>query len=402
MDFISQYLLANSGTMVPKRYTRWAAIFLLSATAGRRVYVDHAHFQHRPIVFLCFVGDPDSKKTTAMDAAREMYQEVFPAIPVGPSVTTREDIVKQMSKEDFPYQTFIDETGAPQEARHYTFFVNELENFMSHNPRGMVQFLTDVYDRKFFDSSTIKHGLQPIVNPCLNLLACTVPDFTIEVLRNRVIGRGFTRRMLFIYETEIPDRITFPKKSQEAYDAEFWCKCHLQKINNIVGKFTWTQEAYDYFDNWNVGLPRVEGSVFQGYYSSKDVLAQKIAMSLALAKPEPKLEFTKDLLITAIAFLEANEDNLPKLAIATGKNDLALPTHKLLEILTNNKGMMPEKVFHKLAGQDMEEGQYRAVMNFLKSTDQVHENSLDFEGFRENMVLTHELYCKKVKEGEIK
>jgi len=400
MDFISQYILANSGTQVPLRFTRWSAVFLLGTVSGRRVFVDHLHFEHRPTVYLCFVGDPASGKTTAMNAASNMFRDVFPSESVGASVTTREKIVELMAKDDY-MRCYTDETGVLIECRPNTFFINELENFLSHNPRGMVQFLTDVYDSKFFDSATLKHGLQPLINPCINLLACTVPEYITEVLRMRIMGRGFSRRLLFIYETEMPDPITFPIKTSEAYKAEEWCRSHLQKVQKVCGKMEWAPGAKDFFHRWNMGLPRKVVSIFQGYHSSKDVLAQKIAMSLALSEDEPKLLFTQPLLERAIAFLESNEENQDKLAVAVGRNELALPQARLLEYLEANDGMMPEKRWHRHASLDLNEMEYASVKRLLKETDQLHEHSIDNKGFREVIVMTHAKYLNLVANGGI-
>ena len=110
MDFISQYSLANSGTDVPIRFTRWSAIALLSATIGRRLYIDHHHFVIYPWLYYCLVGDSSSGKSTAMKAAKRMFTRCFPTFPTGVSVTSREDIVKFMSSEACS-QYYTDEDG---------------------------------------------------------------------------------------------------------------------------------------------------------------------------------------------------------------------------------------------------------------------------------------------------
>ena len=95
--------------------------------------------------------------------------------------------------------------------------------------------------------------------------------------------------MLFIYEVNKPERITFPVKSKEAYIAEEWCKEHLRKIVQIAGKFKWTDDGRTFFDHWFRHLPVMEDEVLEGFYESKDVLATKVGMLLAIAQPEPEL-----------------------------------------------------------------------------------------------------------------
>lgn len=373
MDFISQYLLANKGTVVPERYTRWAAIHLLACASGRRIYVDHGHFQIRPVMYLCFVGLPASKKTTAMTTAQKMYQKVFPSMPMGASVTTREKIVERMCQED-NIKTYTDEAGDLIPFSPMIFFINELRNFMSFNLEGMVSFLTDMYDQNFFDSETLKHGLQPIVNPYLAILACTTPDWVIDNFKQRVMAGGYTRRMLFIYETELPERITYPHKSEISHVADAWCCEHLRKVTTYAGKMEWDEESRILFDKWNLARDlENKDPVFQGYYDYKDMLAQKVGMCLALAQPEPKLLFTWPLLQTAIAFIEANEDNLPELSVAAGRNELAVPQQRLMKVLADNDGFMLEYIWHKAASEDLNEQEYFNVKKMLISTKQIYE-----------------------------
>ena len=72
-DFVQQYLLANSGTMVPKRFHMWSCMSLLAMTMGRKIFVDHKHYQIRPSLFITLVGRQALRKTSAKDAAKAGY-----------------------------------------------------------------------------------------------------------------------------------------------------------------------------------------------------------------------------------------------------------------------------------------------------------------------------------------
>lgn len=362
--------------MVPRRYTMWCALSVLAATMGRRIYVDHEHYQLRPSLYITLVGRQGIRKSQAMTSAKIMFTETFPDYPVGASVMSREQIVTRMSKDD-SVRVFTDEHGEPVEWRPLAFFINELKNFMSINPAAMVDFLTDIYDTPFFSADTIKHGLQPIVNPFINILACETPHWVVDKLKLNIIAGGFSRRMLYIYETERPERVTFAKKSKEAHIADSWCRAHLQKIVKLAGRFGWTSDGIVFFDKWFRALPTMEDSILEGFYENKDALATKVAMLLAVAQPEPELLLTKPILETGIAFLESIEDNLPKLTIAAGRNELAVPQQQLLQLLENNGGWMIERSWHRLAGKDLNEIEYCYVKRFLKDTGQIIEATVD-------------------------
>lgn len=398
MDFISQYRVYSSGNMSPERYHRWCALAILSMAVGRRLYVDHGYYKISPVLYITLVGRQGIRKTTAMSLARGMFLEVFPDYPVGASVMSREKIVEKMASEDC-LREYTDEYGNQIEYRPIAFFINELKNFMSINPAGMVEFLTDVYDVKFFSSETIKHGLKPILHPFLTILACETPNWIIEKLKHNVIAGGFSRRMLYIYVTERPERITFPVVTEEALRAEAWCKEHLKKVERLSGGFTWTAEAREYFDVWFRGLPEQSDEILAGYYEAKDVLVQKIAMLLAAAEEHPKAILTKNLITVAIATLEEIEDNLPKLTIAAGRNELAIPQQMMMELLERNGGWVYEQIWFREGGKHFAEPEYEQAMKFFNKTGQVVRVT---DPKRGRIVYEKEAFTRDVKEGKIK
>ena len=372
MDFITQYLLANSGTEVPIRYTRWAAIALLSATIGRRAYVDHGHFRIYPWLYYCFVGTSGSGKTTAKDQAKLMFIDCFPEFPIGSNIASREQLVEFMSSDQCS-QFYNDETGALIEWKPYANFVNELSNFVSFNPMSMVEFLTDIFDSNEYKSSTVKRGVEYINKPYVFLLACTTPDYIIRTFKSTVLGAGFSRRLIFVYDLkEVETIITFPEKSIEAYAAEKWCKEHLISIaKKNTTAFTWAPGAKDFLHDWNVKRLRPKDPVLAGYIKSKDLIVQKIAMCLAYAVPGLQPIFTEHLLRLAIQTLEDNEDNLHRLTVAAGRNQLAVPQNTLLQLLEQAGGMMTEKAFHIVASRDLNEMEYHNMKLLLQKTDQI-------------------------------
>lgn len=403
-DFISQYLTYNSGNMAPKRFHMWCALSILAMTVGRRIYVEHEYFRVHAMLYITLVGRQGLRKTTAKDMAKNLFLEVFPDYPIGASVQSREKIVERMASDDC-LRAYQDLDGSMIEYKPTAFFINELKNFMSINPGAMVEFLTDIYDTKFFASDTIKHGLQPIINPCINILACETPKWIIEKLKLNVIAGGFSRRMLYIYETVRPERITFPKKTPEATAAEEWCKGHLRKIANITGPFTWEPSARVYFDHWFQNLPSQDDEILEGYYEAKDILVQKIAMLIAVGQPEPKLVFTKPILELAIAFLESIEDNLPKLTIAAGRNELAIPQQALKDMLHDHGGLMLERDFHLEAGKHMTEFEYVNAKGFFIKTEQIVEFAQKFKEdgieITRLVIASRAKYKDMVKKGEV-
>jgi hypothetical protein len=402
--FLQDYLIYNSGNECSRNYHIWSALVTVAATTGRRVSCRWGYFDIHPNLYVVLVGKQGFRKSTAKDIARDMFAEACPNIPIGASVQSREDIVKFMASEAC-LRAYTDETGSPIEYRPIVFFVNELKNFLSIDPGKMIEFMTDIYDRKFFDASTIKHGLQKIVNPCVNFLACETPVWIIDKLKSNIISGGFARRVIYVYETTRGPRITFPTITDEAKAARERCILHLQKLPEICGEFVWTAGAREFYNKWYQGIKPPEDEVMAGYYESKHIQMLKVAMCLALMAPVPKLELTEELLRIALVLLDEIEINMPKLSVAAGRNELAIPQQRIMELLQEAKGFMREKQLKILLGKDLTPMEQMSLLTHLtRETGQltkavVYRNGTPFteiwltDAFNENVKskrLTHE------------
>lgn len=378
LNFVTQYMLANAGTEVPPRYTRWCAVALLSAAIGRRAYVDHGHYVIFPWMYFCLVGEAGNGKTTAMDQARDMYLASFPDMPGGGDISSREEIIQFMAS-DKGTRFYKNEQGVTVEWKPYVNFISELSNFLSFAPNSMIEFLTAIFDRPRYKSTTLKRGIELIENPHVSILACTTPTYIHKTLKTNLIGGGFSRRLLFHYDIDNDRKIiTFPVKAPESIEAEKWCIDHLRSIGSSNGhKFTWTQDAREFFDDWNIKRERPKDEFLSGYHEKKDIIVQKIAMCLAYAIPNLPGVLTQELMQAAIAYIENNEDTLPRLTLAAGRNQLAIPQSKLILLLESQGGLMQEKVWHKFGAQDMNEVEYHSTKRMLITTDQIVEFPLD-------------------------
>lgn len=375
--FIQDYLLYNSGNECPRRYHIWSAHFLLAATAGRKVYLNRGYTTLYPELYLTLVGTQGNRKTTAKDIARDMYVEVNPDSPLGANVQSREKIMELLASTD-GIRTYTDEKGEVVECHPMTFFINELKNFLSINPTGMIEFLTDIYGQKYFRNSTLKHGEQVVPNPCINILACETPEWIQEKLKLRILSGGFARRMIYVYETEMGELIAFPGPTPEGTAARERCLNHLKKVKAMVGPFKWDPEAEKYFDLWYRTKKVPDDPIMRGYYTSKHDQLLKVAMGLCLAEKEPKLLITVPHLELGLATLDSIEDNLPKLSIAAGRNELAIPQQQLLDLIEKHGGWWPYNWVLRDTASNLQPMEQETVIRFLKTTEALFEAKIPF------------------------
>lgn len=375
-NFLSDYLHYTSGNMVPRRFHMWSAASILTAAMGRRFYVEYEYFRVTPEIWVVLIGRQGLRKSTAKDLAKDLFVDALPDYPRGSSVESREAFVKRLSGDDW-LRMYKDENDATVEWKPVMLFINELKNFLSVNPGLMIETLTDLYGQKSYDASTIKHGLQVIINPCINILACETPRWIIDKLKLNIISGGFSRRTFLVYETQRPQRITFPKLPDGGLTARERCMLHLQKVTTMAGPFKWTDEGRAFLDKWYRGLHTPDDEVMEGWYENKDILAVKLTMMICLADWEPQLLLTKEKLEQGIAFLESIEDNLPKLTVAAGRSETAIPQQRVLEVLENYTGLLPEKALLREIQKDFKNPtELWSAMRFMIDNDIIIKQSL--------------------------
>lgn len=394
MSLIKDFWTYCQSYEIPRDYALWSALSMIAATTERRVFIKQGDIIHHGNLFISLIGAQGGRKSVTKDFARNIYTEVFPDAVVGASMTSREDIIRFMSQGDTT-RTYIDQDGAQIEYKPLVLFINELKNFLSFAPANMIEFLTDIYDRPFFDASTIKRGLEVIHNPCLNILACETPEWILDKLKAKILSGGFSRRMNFVYFIERPalkDNPCIPRPfiTDEAREALDRVKKHLALIRTIAGEFTWDAEGGDFFDEWyrknKAECLKEEDPLIQGYKRTKDVQLLKVAMCIGLDEWPPSLKMTKPLIMTSLEVINSVEVNMSKLSVGAGRNELAVPTQKVLDILDSNGGEMHDKKLMMLLGRDLSPTEQMSVMDWLRRTDQVILRAEKKNGVSRNLV----------------
>lgn len=377
-NVVNDFCLYCSNYEIPESYARFSAIGLLGASFNRRIFCMNGDLPIYGTVYAGLIGKSGYRKSTAQDFARDIFTKVFEDIPLGPSVTSKEQIAANLSSGQWNRQ-YKDHTGQVIDYRPYAFFVNELEDFLSFNSKGMIAFLTNIYDRKVFDASTIKRGLEKIHNPCINFMCCCTDDWLVTSLQGSVISGGFFRRLIPVYAptpAKNPDGtykcISDVIVTQEGKDALQRVEDHLRMYKEFAGQFKLTPSGKLYLQSWyELHKQKIYGDpLLTAYYSTKDIQMRKIAMLLGCSVPNPKLDLTDELLAMARMVLEEDvEPNLSSLAVAGGRNELAAPQQQMLGILARMGGCMLEKDWVQEADTRMTQYEYRGMMEVLRKTE---------------------------------
>lgn len=417
-DFISDYVLYHSKYEIPRNYVYWNALGLISAVKHRQLYFMHGDIEIHSNLYILNVGPQGNGKTTPMDFAKDMYKKVCPEGHIGASTQSAEDIVTTMAKDDF-CRSFTNELDEPVEVRAYVFFINEFKNFIAYAPTRMLNFLGDIYDRKFFDSSTIKRGAENIINPCLTIIACENPEQLVGFMKNTIFTGGLSRRFIMVYEEDYAEpcpRIIITENSPERLA---WKRVEQRLIDcrKVVGQFKWDKSGEMFWDSWYIAkqrsLRKITNSIMRGYTSTKHIQLIKICMCLDCVSDKPMFLLTDDLLQLGLSFLDVLEKNMPKLSAASGRSEVMEGQIKTLEILKDfsfegKRGWMPEKQLKRTIEGDFKNPmEMFSVLRHLEDSGQVIKRSVAIKnsagiGVERVMYIEPTLHQEMVKAGELK
>ena len=368
-SFLADYLLYNSGNECQTNYHVWSAISAVAVQLCRRVWVPFEYFDIYPNLFITLVGVQGNRKSTAKDIARDLVVDCFPDLLLSAAVMSREAICKLLGSEA-AIRAYRDHTGTLVEHRPFAMFLNELKNFISIDPQRMVDFLTDIYDRKFFDVGTKNQGSDIIPNPCINLLACETPEWIADRMKDKLIAGGFSRRMVYVYETGERRRIPFPTIPPGGRDAWVRVAETLKRLQTYCGPFAWTPEAIDWYSNWYLRLRARSAPVISAFYQSKQVQMLKVAMGLQLAD-RGTLILERHSLEAAAALIDTIEPGIQEIGLSVGRNELLGATRDVFSTIRFNGGILPEKRLRALMQTNMTPQEIDTTLRHLVSTDQL-------------------------------
>ncbi len=323
-DWIASFIEYTAEGEAPTHFYFWTAVSTIAGALQRKVWIDQKMFQWYANMYIVLVAPPGivSKSTTAelgMDLLRAL-----PAIKFGPSVVTWQSLVQTfgLASEMFqlPDGSFVSQSPL-------TIASSEFGNLLDPSDTQMVDTLVNLWDGKSFQKGTKSSGNDDVVNPWINLIACTTPDWIAGNFPEYMIGGGFTSRCLFVYAGAKSRYVAYPglrvadthatRRDELIHDLE-----HISTA--IVGEYTLTPGALAWGTEWyrthyEVDIKAMDSSRFGGYAARKQTHIHKLAMVLAAATRDERV-ITEDDLATAAAMVTGLEAEMVQVFAKIGQS----------------------------------------------------------------------------------
>lgn len=359
---LDNWLLSFRDWTVPRSEAQesliiWTGLFTLASVVKRKVKFPKrlmGSYAIYPNLYVIFVGPPGVVRKSTTAAFGEDLLKQVEGIRLASTAVSASKLIEDLS-------------NVPDGS--ISIISSEFSSFVSISKEEMYDLLTDIYDGKIsFEYATRMHGVELIESPCINLHACTTPEWVESQMPGYVLGGGFGSRTIFVCERQTRQR-------QLYYNLEWGTYTNLEEqlvhdlihIAQVEGEFRHdSKETKQAIEEWYQGLEKEDLSSgrLAGYAARKHVHVHKVAMLLSLCERDDKI-VTMGHFNAAISLMEGVEKNLPEVFQSAGRNPIALQIHAVLGYLQRQTQATP---FNRLLAyfyQDMNAEILRETLSTL-------------------------------------
>ena len=328
----------------PESFHFWAGLFTLSSALRRRVSIPKKLFggwDCYPHLYIIFVAPPgQARKSTTAAYSEELLHEI-PFVTKAPTSITVEKMVKKLEE---------------SHDQSLSIFSSEFAMFIAKSGIMMYDYLTDLFDgKKHISIETISREVDFAEKPCINLLACTTPEWIAGNMPESVIGGGFSSRVIFVFEERT-------RRDQLYYESLNWV--FLDKLKqdllldlmhistNIQGDFRLEEDAKSFMEAWyRQSQEALRGQTalnprLSGYYQRRPAYIHKIAMLMHIAYSD-ELILTLDDFQKSIEIFNMLEKKLPKTFQNIGKNPFTTDLDRMADYIRERKSVPRMEILNK-------------------------------------------------------
>jgi len=379
-DWLKSYMQYTSISEAPDAFHFWVGMSTIVGALQRKVWLPMGHFSWTPNLYVILVAPPGIvSKTTTMDLGMDLLREV-PGTHFGPDVVTWQQFISAMANAKSAVMV------GPELFLHCSMTIDsgELGTFLDPTDKRMIDVMVALWDArsKPFKKETKTQGSDAIVNPWLNMIACTTPDWISDNFNKYFIGGGFVSRTIFVYAEEKRNLIAYPflQVKPETHDKlRQDLISDLKAMHEMAGPFTLEPEAVEWGIEWYA--KHYEGIKGKGTSTTFDARKQthlhKIATALSASRRDTMV-ITLDDLMAAERLVSAVEIDMHNVLSRIGQTEQTRATSALIKIVRLRKKIPKQQLF-QLVFREMSFGDFE---NALRSAVEAGEIKAVVEGTR--------------------
>jgi hypothetical protein len=329
----------------PESYITASWLFTIAACLQRRVWINSGKIVF-PNQYVWFIADPGVGKDIVKDVRETLgfYDKHGKPVaqtsgtpqymyPISATSTSREKFMDVLAR----HPQFVASVQPPYTHASAAFILAELTSIFKHQAQETMTFLLEGWDcsSRYVDDK-IGAGERCITNLCVNIIGGTQPDTFSDIRGAKVIGSGFLRRSIMIYESVPRSRMfLIPPHTDDQLRSRMEFLKHTLKLSRLYGPVTLSPETLAYCTEWfsNESKWITNKSPFlKDYYQSKQVHLMKVAMAYHFSE-SLEMEIQLPSMLAAMEFLKLVERNMHLPFCPIARNDSAEVKQMLLKKL---------------------------------------------------------------------
>lgn len=349
-NWMESFLGYSSYGEAPKRMYFWVGVSTIAGALRRRVWIDQVYFRWYPNFYVILVAPPGivSKSTTA--GIGMSLLRVVPGIKFGPEIVTWQALSKSLAESGEAFE--LDGTFHSMSA--ITIESSEFGNLLNPQDRDMVDLLVTLWDGKqgVLRKVTKMSGSDEIVNPWINIIACTTPSWIAGNFPEYMIGGGFTSRCIFVFADRKDKYVAYPaiqvpadlpKLAEDLIHDLEWIAATL------AGPYTLTPKAIEwgtawYKDHYENRPSDLDDQRFGGYIARKQTHIHKLAIILA-ASYKDELTITEEDLALANTMVTDLEADMPRVFAKLGQGDASAHMERFMAFIRRRGKVKYEEAY---------------------------------------------------------
>lgn len=285
----------------PEKFHFWCGASAIAGVLRRHVYLPQGLFTWYPNLYILLIAPPGiAQKSTSIDTGLDMLKAI-PDVVLGPDCSTWQQLITAVASSTV--ECLLTEINSPepvlQPMSAITLGISEFGSFLDPKDYNMVNGLTDLYDcREKFDKQTKTSGNDFIINPCVNLIAGTTPDWMRDNFNTQFGGWGFSSRIIMLSEYRKSKVIPYPDALWGHKPVSQWMEEaglieDLKMMAALKGPYQMSTSAREYGTAWYTAHDQKRNDLTEArdtnpwlmyYLARKQAHMHKLAMVIAASR----------------------------------------------------------------------------------------------------------------------
>lgn len=368
-DFIQAFLDYTDNSESAETIRLWSAIACVASVLERRVSMTWGHTTIYPNLYTIIIAPSGARKGEPMVVARDLLKDT--GVTISPERITDEALIRLIADST---DSFQDLNGRIRFQSAVTVLGEELSVFLRNKDLCFMADLTALYDcRDDWEYKTKGAGTDSLKGPCLNILVSSAPDWLPMILPIEAVGGGFTSRCFFIVEEKKGKIVADPNINMPSQEDRTNLIVDLEKMKSLVGEFTFSKKARDFYISWYEEEEAKEGQneitakdpKLAGYVTRRATHIKKLGMCLAVSRGNRLIIEVEDL-ERGLAYMKKAEKKMPDAFRSIGRSSHAAVMDQVLTIL-KTEGSIKKSVLMRMVQRDLDFSDFSQIEMALEA-----------------------------------